>query len=252
MFYQEEKQWYPSHPLVIPPSPSLTASATAKLRLMILGTTWSVSGRPCEYSMFTPVPLDVHLTALCWRTGRDPHCWSWWDSNPLVQWWFSAIAHMCSSDSYGLCCILSLFSVTTNFLLKTSSLSLTSHPTAFPGVLHNHIKSRIRELSCLTCLYLTFSFHLGVYDSQIPFGLQLIPSPSAGFLTLLKIPPTVLVAITIVAAVATRAVGAFSAAIRQRWMSTNLPCGQQLRPKALAPQTISSNLSLMGNNGDNK
>ena len=103
-------------------------------------------------------------------------------------------AHTCSSDSlreHGLCCVLNLFSVAADFLLRTSSLFLTSHPTAFLGVLHDHIKSRIGELSCPTYSYLTFSFRLGVYDSQIPFGLQPIPSPSAGFLTLSKIPPTI-------------------------------------------------------------
>jgi hypothetical protein len=72
----------------------------------------------------------------------------------------------------------------------TSSLSLTSHPPAFPGVLHDHIKSRIGEPSCPTYLYSTFSFRLGVYDSQIPFGLQPIPSPSVGSSTLSKTPRT--------------------------------------------------------------
>lgn len=62
---------------------------------------------------------------------------------------------------------------------RTSSLSSTSHPTAFPGVPLGHIKSRTGEPSYQTYSFLTSSFRPGVYDSQIPFGLPPIPSPSA-------------------------------------------------------------------------
>ena len=69
----------------------------------------------------------------------------------------------------------------------TSSLSLTSHPTAFLGVPLDLIKSRTGEPSCRTCSFLTFSFPLEVFDSQIPFGLLPIPSPSIGFSMPLRI-----------------------------------------------------------------
>jgi hypothetical protein len=67
-----------------------------------------------------------------------------------------------------------------SLLQATSWLSLTSHPAGFPGARPYHMKSRRGEPCCLTYSSSTFSFRLGVYDSQTRFGLPPIRRPCVG------------------------------------------------------------------------